>query len=163
MKDDELAAYIGVDSPFKCDRCESPTMTRGLCQECRLSDTEKGLRSLQETIREYMPVAIPKGKHKLTKVFINGLGGVPVWVSVVVAQPVLVVPPDKFHEVMEFQDSGFNLPVQIIKDEYQAVGGAARSVGKPPMGPVEEFIRECEGSDEPRSGPEHELSERDIV
>jgi hypothetical protein len=84
-------------------------------------------------------MVIPKGKHMLTNTHIRGLGAVPVWVSVVVKTPVLVVAPEHFNDVPEYIESGMPQPVQIIKDEWQAAGGAARSTErrKIEMDPVE--------------------------
>lgn len=111
--------------PATCDRCNNAIMLPGLCHDCRIRDLEVKLHALEETIREYMPVAIPKGEHELSTVIIPGVGKVPVWISVVVKTPVLVVNPSHFDALYDNMDRAEK--VTIIKDEWMARGGAARS------------------------------------
>ena len=121
-----------------CPRCSNQVMVPGLCQECRINDLEQKMHALRETIREYMPMAIPKGEHELSMIEIRTPDlwmEVPIWVSVVVHRPVLIMDPGSFARMSDTPTS----KVQIIKDEWIGVGGAARSTERKPieMDPVE--------------------------
>lgn len=150
MMNEDVLERFNIPNPHKCDRCGNGQPMPGLCPLCRLSDVEKKLGALCNTIEEYMPMAIPKGEHELTMIDVPDVGPVPVWVSVVVETPVLIMDPGHYARCLSGRRYA---KVQIIKDEYQAVGGAARSIEKKPSEP---FTDPLEKTIESRYGPPKE-------